>query len=452
MATAAAHRDDESGYPKPAYAWYVVSLVFVGYAFAFIDRIIVGVLLTSIQKDFSISDTQGGLLAGLGFALFYTLFGLPLGMLTDRWNRKWLLTIGMTIWSLATACCGLATSFGGLFLARLGVGFGEGTLNPCATSLIGDYFPPKVRPRAFGLYVMGTAIGTGFTYLVSGLLLGWLARNGGLDFPVVGHLGVWQSTFMLVGLPGLIPALMFLLTAREPARREVADKTKGKASPAEILAFWKQNRGALICHHAGIALVLMCVYGFVTWLPAFFLRVHGWEPARFAFTYGLYGMFAGMFSAISAGWFATWLKGRGYLDGTLRACVIGCSGCVLGGVLGPLMPTPELALTVYILTGLFANYPSVLGLASIAEVTPNEMRGIVTAIYIMLIGLVSSGVGPLAVGVVTDSVFGDKAAIGKSMMIVSLITGVSGVSLLAYGLKAYRESLARAVATWSKAG
>jgi MFS family permease len=445
MTTTAVSSADETGFPKPAYAWYVVSITFLGYTFAFIDRIIVGILTPAIQQEFGINDSQAGLLQGLAFALFYTLFGLPLGWLTDRWNRKWLLTIGMTVWSLMTALCGVAKSFTFLFLARLGVGMGEGSLNPCATSLIGDYFPPRTRSRAFGVYVMGTALGTGFTYLMSGLLLGWLARRGGLDFPVLGHLKPWQAVFVLVGLPGLIPALLFAFTVREPVRREVATKTS-RASSADILAFMRSNRMTLFCHHAGISLVLMTVYGFVNWMPTFFLRVHSWQPQQFATIYGGYGMVAGIFSALSSGWLATWFKDRGVRDGTMLACALGCAGCVVGGVLAPLMPSPQLALTVYILTGIFANYPSVLGLSAIAEIVPNEMRGIITAIYIMLIGLLASGIGPFAVGVVTDVVFGDKAAIGSSMIVVSIVTGVPGVLLLLYGRKAYRDSLSRA--TW----
>ena len=442
---ATADSSPDGAFPNPAYAWYVVFVIFLGYMFAFIDRIIVGILTPAIQADLGITDTQSGLLQGLAFALFYTVFGIPLGWLTDRWNRKWLMTIGMTVWSGMTACCGLAKGFGFLFFARLGVGMGEGSLNPCATSLISDYFPPRTRPRAFGIYVMGTALGTGLTYLIGGLLLKWLAERGGLDIPGFGHLKTWQAVFVLIGVPGLIPALLFAFTVREPVRREVA--TKGaRASVSDIRAFMGSNRVTLFCHHAGIALVLMTVYGFVNWMPTFFLRVHAWQPQQFAITYGTYGMVAGIFSAFSSGWLATWLKDRGYIDGTFLALIIGCAGCVIGGTIAPLMPTPEAALWVYILTGVFANYPSVAGLSAIAEVVPNEMRGIITSIYIMLTGLLSSGIGPFAVGFVTDAVFGDKAAVGSSMVVVSLITGVPGVLLLIIGRNSFRDSLARA--TW----
>ncbi len=443
MTTSATISASEAAFPKPAYAWYVVFVIFLGYMFAFIDRIIVGVLTPAIQADLAISDTQVALLQGLAFGVFYTLFGIPLGWLTDRWNRKWLLTIGMSVWSVMTALCGLAKGFGVLFFARLGVGMGEGCLNPCATSLIADYFPPRTRSRAFGIYVMGTAMGTGATFIIGGALLGWLNARGGLDLPVLGHLKPWQAVFVLVGLPGLIPALMLAFTVKEPPRREVATST-AKASPKDIGAFMSANKATLICHHAGIALTLIVIYAWVAWMPSFFVRVHDWQPEKFSVTYGVYGMFAGIFSAISSGWLATWLKDRGYVDGTFYACALGCAGCVIGGTAAPLMPTPELALFVYIITGVFANYPSVGGLSAIAEIVPNEMRGIITAIYMLIIGLVAAGLGPLAVGVVTDVVFADKGAIDKSMALVSIVAGVPGVLLLFYGRKPYRASLARA--------
>jgi MFS family permease len=435
----------EAGYPRPAYAWYVVAVIFLANAFGFVDRIVVSILTPAIQAEFDLSDSQAGLLQGMAFALFYTLFGLPMGWLADRWNRKRLLSIGVTVWSVMTASCGTMAGFGSLFLARMGVGIGEATLNPCAVSLIGDYFPSRTRARAFGVYVMGTTAGTAFTYLFGGFLLDALAARGGLDLPVLGHLEPWQAMFVLVGAPGLIPAALLLLSVREPPRREIAMADRAGASMADIRTFVRQNRMTLLCHHLGITLVVMTVYGFVNWMPTFFLRVHGWQPQQFAQTYGFYALFAGVFSAVSSGWLATWFKDRGYADGTLRACVIGCAGCVLiGGVTAPLMPDPSLSLLAFIITAIFANYPSVLGLTSIAEIVPNQMRGTVTAVYTMMIGLVSSGLGPFAVGLLTDHVFGDRAAIGQSIVALSVLAGVPGVLLLAFGLRFYRASLARA--------
>ena len=124
----AAVDSDAAGYPNQTYAWYVVSVICVGYIFAFIDRIVVGLLTTAIQKDLLLTDTQMGVLQGIAFALFYALFGIPIGWLVDRWNRKTILTIGMTVWSVMTAACGFAGTFWTFFFARVGVGIGAGVV------------------------------------------------------------------------------------------------------------------------------------------------------------------------------------------------------------------------------------------------------------------------------------------------------------------------------------
>jgi MFS family permease len=183
----------EDSFPRPAYAWYVVALIFLSGSFAFVDRIVVSLVTPALQADLGLSDTKLGLLQGLAFALFYTFFGVPLGIIADRWNRQKLLTIGISVWSVMTALCGISGSFGSLFLARMGVGAGEATLNPSVTSLISDHFPPRVRPRAIAGYVMGQGFGHSLTYVFGGMLLGWLTARGGIDLPVLGATKAWQA-------------------------------------------------------------------------------------------------------------------------------------------------------------------------------------------------------------------------------------------------------------------
>src|SRR5690606_32819916 len=143
---------------------------------------------------------------------------------------KTLLSIGMTVWSVMTAFCGLAASFWPLFLARIGVGIGEATLNPCASSMISDYFPPKSRSKAFGVYVMATAFAVAITYLMGGVVLQVVQNYETIPVPLLGEMKPWQVTFLVVGLPGLIPAVLFILTVREPARRDLAAREKGRVS------------------------------------------------------------------------------------------------------------------------------------------------------------------------------------------------------------------------------
>ena len=438
----------ENAFPKPGYAWYCLGVICFAYLFGFMDRIIVGLLTPAIQADLGLSDSAMGFIQGLAFAIFYTLFGLPIGLAADRMNRKWLLTIGTTVWSLFTAAAGFARGFWGLFGARVGVGIGEATLNPCATSLIGDYFKPETRPKAFGIYTMSTAFGTGLTYILGGLLIGFVGVGTAnmFDMPILGEIPAWQAVFIIIGLAGLLPAVMMALTVKEPERR---DLVKGEsASREEIIAFLKQNKTTLICHHFGVAFIIMAVYGWVNWMPTFFARIHEWSVAQFSIYYGIFGGITGIISAISSGFVANWFKKKGFKDGTLRTVMFGGVGLTLGTSIAPLMPSPEMALAFYVIAGVFANWPPAQALASIAEMTPNQMRGFVTSIYILVIGIGGAGLGPFAMGWVTDNVFGDKQAIHYSMALVTFVMGTIGTFLIWYGLKAFRGSLDRV--TWGE--
>ncbi len=442
----------EPAYPRPAYAWYCLGVICFAYLFGFMDRIIIGLLSPAIQADIGLSDTQMGVLQGLAFAVFYTLFGLPLGRLADTGNRKWLLTAGTALWSLMTAGAGLVRSFGGLFFMRAGVGVGEATLNPCATSLIGDLFRPSDRAKAFGLYTMSTALGTGFTYLGGGLVIGFIGGpSGGNQFlmPFLGAIPAWQAVFIIIGLAGLVPALLMAFTVREPARRDLAGASGAKASWDEIRAFLRLNRTTLLCHHFGVALIVLAVYGWVAWLATLFVRIHGWTVPQFSIWYGIFGGLAGIVSAIASGYVANWFKARGPSDGTMRTVLIGGFGLTLGTSIAPLMPTPELVLAGYCIAGIFTNFAPAQALAAVAEITPNQLRGFVTSIYILVVGLAGAGAGPPIMGWVTDNVFGDPLKVHYSMALVTFVMGSIGVALVAYGMKSDRASLTRV--TWVKA-
>ena len=438
MTQTATQADD--GYPPTRYAWYVAVILTLGYVFAFADRMVVGLLTPAIQADLQLTDTQVGLFQGLAFAVFYTLFGLPMGWLADRGNRKRVLAVSMVVWSAMTAVCGVTASFGPLFLARVGVGIGEASLNPCATSLLGDYFPVASRSKAFGLYGTATAVGTLLAFTGGGLLLQWLQGLQPLHLPLIGVIKPWQATFILVGLPGLIPALLFALTVREPARRGLRPDAPKQGSMTNFL---RTNRTTLICHHVGIGFVMMPVYAYVNWLPSLFQRSYGWAPAKFSITYGIPGSVMGIVGAVGAGMFGAWLKSRGDAVGNLRACAIGCTLSAIGGTITPLMPSGEVAFVVYLFTGGLNNFTTVLGLAAIAEMTPNQMRARVTAIFLLFTGLVSSSVGPLLVGLISDALKGNPGGIGIALSLVSGCVALPGAMLIFVGLKPYRASVAR---------
>ncbi len=437
-------------YPRPAYAWYCLGVICFAYLFGFMDRIIVGLLTPAIEKDLGLTDAQMGVIQGFAFALFYTFFGLPIGWAADRTSRKWLLTGGTALWSLMTAGAGLVRSFGGLFVTRAGVGVGEATINPCTTSLVSDYFRPETRPKAFGVFTMSTAFGTIATYLGGGAVLafvGLIGSGGGVfDMPLLGPIPAWQAVFIIIGVAGLVPALLMALTVREPPRRGFL-ATGRRANWSDTWRFLKPNLGTLACLYFGVAFIVGPIYGWVNWLPAYFVRIHDWSVPKFSVIYGIGAGLAGLFSALSSGYVTNALKARGFADGTMRTILIGGIGLILGTGFAPLLPTAALAMAGYVAAGLFVNYAPSQALAAIAEMTPNELRGFLTSIYTLVVGIAGAGMGPFAMGWVTTHLFADPMKIGQSMALVTFVMGITGIALVAIGLGAFRRSLSRV--TWS---
>lgn len=428
-------------WPNQRYAWYVATILMLAYAFAMVDRIVLSLLVPFIQRDLHIDDTGMGLLGGLAFSVTYTLLGLPLGRLADRINRRNIISAGVTVWSLATAAMGFAGSFWHLFWARVGVGVGEATLQPAASSMISDYFPPETRPKAYGWFVTGTSLGTAAAFLLVGQLIGLIERSR----PTVPWLETWRTwelIFLAVGLPGLIITVL-MFTVREPERRERAGGSI-QAPLSAVRRYFAENWKTFFAHHVGVMLVFLAVYGQLLFMPTFFVRVHGWTMVEIGTAFGIIALTAGVFSALSAGWVTSWLTRRGYTDAPLRVCLTGVIGVCLPGAAASFMPTGELAFTMFALSALFANWPSVGALSAINQVVPNQMRAQVTAVYTLVVGLLAAGGGPFVVGFLTDHVFGDRMLVGRSMSVTYVFCGIVGAGLLAWGLKHFRDTAARA--------
>lgn len=194
--------------PSKGYSAWVLAMLFIVYAFNFLDRQIISILAIPIQEELGLSDRQLGLLGGIAFALLYSTLGVPIAWLADRTKRTWIITISLSVWSGFTALCGLATNFTQLFLARVGVGVGEAGGVAPSYSLIADYFPPQSRARALAIYSLGIPIGSAFGVIAGAQIAGG-AMGENLD---------WRTAFIIVGLAGIAIAPLFKLTVREPKR------------------------------------------------------------------------------------------------------------------------------------------------------------------------------------------------------------------------------------------
>ncbi len=223
----------ESEQKAAPYAWYALGVLVLVYMLNFIDRQILSILANDIKADLQMSDADLGFLYGTAFAIFYALFGIPLGRLADGWHRVRLLTLSLTLWSAMTALSGFARNSAMLTVARIGVGVGEASAAPSAYSLIGDWFPPRLRATAIGIYSAGLFVGSGLSLLAGGLIVeGWNDAFPAGDAPL--GLKGWQAAFLGVGTPGLLLAA-WVFTLREPQRGAIDGlPSTGDAHPWKV--------------------------------------------------------------------------------------------------------------------------------------------------------------------------------------------------------------------------
>lgn len=448
---AAAPTDETAGgpWPKPAYAWYVVILITIAYAFAILDRIAIGLLVDPIKTHLGVSDTQIGLLEGLAFAICYTTFGLPAGFLADRWSRKKLLAGGIAVWSAATMACGMASSFMHLFFARLFVGVGEATVTPCSSSLISDYFPPSVRSKAFGVFMLGSSLGTGMSYVMAGAAIHTAALlAGGSSW--FAQLPVWQLTFLMIGAPGLLVSIIFLLTVKEPVRRgKIAAPVAGKAQLGPLLKALRANRAAYVALLVGPVINVTAVYANLGWQPSLFIRVHEWTAPQVAVAMASIALPIGMSGALIAGWTLAFLIKRGRKDAPILMTMGQSISLIVFSASAALAPTPQIALMFMAFGAVASTWSFTSALTGLNQITPNELRGQVTAVYTLGTGLVSMTAGTFLVGFLNDNVFPGPKQIGSSLATVYASCGFLGAIVLLSGRKAFVAAVERAQ-TWQE--
>ncbi|MDH5671498.1 MAG: MFS transporter [Myxococcales bacterium] len=436
----------EAPYPSNFYAWYCVIVLLGIYLNSFLDRQILGLIVGPMKSTMELSDSEVGFLMGPSFAIFYTIAGLPLGWLADRVSRRWLIAVGQLFWSLASVGFGLSRSYTQMIGARIGVGVGEASLSPSAYSFIADTFPPNRLARAMSVYSMGIYVGGGLANLVGGQLTGYLAPDELHTMPIVGERFGWQIIFFAIATP-TIPLTLLLLTLREPTRRglavvrDAAGKVQAVKVPIrDFLTYAKENRRTILTHGFGFSFLSFSGYGAAAWMPAYFMRIHGWTPKEAGTYLGLAGMLVGPLGLISAGWFADRLNAKGYRDSKMRVGVMCATAWFPFGILMPLMPTAELSFAMLIPATFFAAMPWGIAPAAIQEIMPNQMRGQASAVYLFIINLVGLGLGPQVLALVTDYVFADENQVHLSLLWTTTLAHVFAAALLLYGLSAFRKS------------
>ncbi|MEO1406029.1 MAG: MFS transporter, partial [Pseudomonadota bacterium] len=426
------------GYGSRGYRSYVLFALIVVYTFNFIDRTLIGVLGEPIRETFGLSDTAIGLLSGLAFAVLYTLLGIPFAMLAERRSRTWIITLAMAAWSAMTAFCGLAQNTFQFALARIGVGIGEAGCSPPSHSLISDYFPPEKRTGALAIFALGIPLGS----MLAALGGAWIASQDGLN---------WRDAFIWMGLPGILGAVLFKLTVKEPPRgysdpggAEAAAKRR-MPNPFDVFGvlgknatFWHVSLGGALASFAG--------YGIGQFIAPFWIRAHGMTLMEAALIYGgVLGLAAGI-GTFGSGILADKLRVR-HPNADSWVPALGLSLCVPIYLFGYNTLSVFGAGTAAVVTGIIAlAIAAVLRYAYLGpmfavtqKLVEPRMRATAAALMLFVVNLIGYGGGPPVIGWISDQ--GTKWHLEQLDSDVSI--GECGV--LEAQLKAARDGAATAL-------
>lgn len=429
---------DETTWPAPGRAWSVVGLFCVAAILSYTDRQILGLLVDPIRADLHISDTQVGVLQGVAFAIVYSFAGLPLGRLADLVQRRRVILAGIALWSGGTLLCGYAGSFGMLFVGRLVVGIGEAALAPAATSMIADMFPTKRRGTAIGLFAMGMVIGGGAAISIGGTVLGLAQRGGFAGLPVLGTLAPWRTVMVLLGLSGL-PLFAALVLVREPARHRTAvEGADADRALGAILAQLGLVRRALIPLVLGCALMSVGDFAMLSWVPALLARRYLFSPEAIGIALGAPIVVAGGLASLGGGAISDRLALRRGPAG--RLLLAGCSATVaLPFALIAFATSAGQAIACVALWSLFSTVAGIVGMTAMQEIVPNRARGLASSFISFGNIMLGLGGGATLTGFVTDHVFGDPLAVGRSLTFVVLPAGIVAILLFFLASRAARS-------------
>lgn len=420
---------------------YALLVLLLAYILSFIDRNILSLLVGPIREAFNISDFQFSLLHGLAFTLFYIVLGLPVGWLADRYSRKKIILSGVAFWSLMTCVCGYAKNFTSLFLARIGVGIGEATLSPAAYSLLSDLYSAKNLRWATAIFAMGITIGSGTSYLIGGWLFDAFSNMDLGHLPIIGEMAPWQITFVAVGAPGFLVALMIFFI-REPQRLHLLAISPNHHIPVKDVArFLKQHWRVYSAIILSVSMMAIAGYGTLIWYPEFLVRTYDMSKSAAGAALGSIFIFAGTAGTFSGAWFSALLQKFGFQDANLRVVMLAAIIACLPATLAPLMDSSFWALLLSTVV-IFVHYTHFgVAMAGLQNITPNQMRAQISALLLFMANLFGLALGGSIVASLTDFAFGNDAYLRYSLATVSAVFYPLGAAFVWFGLNAYRLRL-----------
>ncbi|MBL8548561.1 MAG: MFS transporter [Hyphomonadaceae bacterium] len=429
---------DRTGWPSRTVAWWGLGIITLATLYNFFDAAVFRMLVQRIKVDLALSDEELGWLMGPANILFYVLVGIPMARLADLYPRKLVLSASMFLTSTVTSMGGLAQGFAQLFATRTLAGAGGSAHAPASYSLIADYFPPGMLPRAIAFLQLGFIGGNVIGSFVGGQMVAYV--HDWSPSTVAGlTIFNWQWVLLALWPPGLLIGFL-LLTIKEPPRRGKA--REGKAMPlVQVLAEIGKRRAVYLPLFIGLAFSALESFGLQEWRVPLLVRKYGWNEAQIGNWLApmlLAGSIAGLFVGATV---TEWLTKR-YKDGLVRATVIMFSCAAPCAVIAPLMPTGELCLVFYSLTGMFGIASAISQNAAIQRITPNEMRGQVTACYLFFF-IFFGAIGSVVIGTVNQRIMGSEADLWKTMSLTAaVLMPLAGISI-AFAIKPFRKEIER---------
>lgn len=431
--------DENPRSPDTAPPWralLALGLLSALYVLAAVDRQVLAVMVDPIRASFGLSDTQFGLLSGSAFALVYALAAFPAARLADRYNRKSLISGGLALWSLFTGLFALARSWWQLVLCRMGVGLGEACLSPAALSLLADYFPARNLGKAVAVYILAVPVGSGMTGMLGAAMVDGRLPGQALATSLYGTLQPWQLLLLLLSMAGFSLLVVFMLAVREPVRRQVAAAPASSSHKHSLAMFWWQ----LTTHAAvygALALTLLTsalmYFGVGYWIPSHFTRnveEAGPSVSDLLFYWGMISTVSGALGVLAGGFLADHLCAR-HADGMWRTLGVGV--LLLGfGFTSFNLGGSQYAALWLLIPGIFGNgILQAAGITAVLKVTPNHMRGQMSALYFLLVNLVGAGLGPALVAWLGETVFGGESGLAWAMTTTAFVTSVAALFMLA---------------------
>ncbi len=430
-------------WPSEVQGWYVTIVLLMGFTFSFVDRQVLNLLVEPISYDLALTDTQISLLQGFAFVITYVSLSVPIGRLVDRFNRMRIMIGGILVWSATTLACGLSSSYAQLLTARMGVGAGEAALTPAAWSVLADYFHPDRLARPISVYLMGPYIGAGIAMIAGAQVLDWTQTVEVIELPLVGVVAPWQFTFIAVGLPGVLIALLFA-TLKEPQRRGRSDVA---AVPPwnKVVRYINQERRIYVALHLGVPFIVVMLYGLQAWVPTILVRVFEMDLADAGRQYGVVALLSGSAGVLTGPFVERALRALDDTAAPLHVAMLGAASATFFLCVLPFVSNSSWALVMIAGASFSVTLPLALITTVMQAVTPNEMRGVVNGLYVVTTNVLGLALGPTLVALTTDYVFADNLAVGKSLACVALVVGPIACFLLWSGSRAYRERAGSAV-------